>query len=254
MKILLTNDDGINAQGIQTLINKLVNLGQIYVVAPEGERSASSQAITMNRPIRVDEINYNIENVKAWSISGTPTDCVKLAIETLLPEKPDLVISGINAGPNMGNDVLYSGTVSAAIEGALHKIPSIAISLNKWQDCDFSYAAEFIWKFVDKNFKNDWQDSTLLNINIPAVAEEVIAGVKVTKLGERKYANAFHRRQDPRGRIYYWMGGEIVDSGNGEDTDIYALKNNYISITPIHFDLTDYEAVNNLRKWQLDIK
>ena len=246
MKILLTNDDGINAKGIQALINKISLLGEVYVVAPDGERSASSQAITMNKPIRVDEVELKIDNTQAWSSSGTPTDCVKLAIETLLPQKPDLVISGINAGPNMGNDVLYSGTVSAAIEGAIHKIPSIAVSLNKWQDCDFSVAAEFMHSFIQKNYNSEWHYSTLLNINIPAVAGELIGGIKITKLGNRKYENAFHRRQDPRGRVYYWMGGQIVDCDNAEDTDIYALKNNYISITPIHFDLTDYNSIEKL--------
>lgn len=252
MRILLTNDDGIGAPGIQALWRALSNIGQVTVVAPDAERSATSQAITVHQPIRVDEYCITEPKLCAWRVGGTPTDCVKIAVEELLPAKPDIVVSGINLGPNLGTDVLYSGTVSAAIEGALYGIPAIAVSLDTWQNGDFSIAAGFAAKLAQTVVQKKLPPNTLLNVNVPAVAADQIRGVAVTKLGVRQYANTFERRQDPRGRQYYWMGGQIVENDNDADTDIVAIQNKQISVTPIHFDLTNYGLMNMLSDWQLN--
>jgi 5'-nucleotidase len=253
VRILLTNDDGINAPGIKALWQNLNAIGDVFVVAPSFEQSAMSQAITVHNPIRVDSYPIGINNVVGWSISGTPTDCVKLALETLLTEKPDIVISGVNSGSNLGSDVLYSGTVSAAIEGALHNIPSIAISLDKRKDADFLFSAKFSVKLIKKMLQEKIPSNTLLNVNIPSNCNESDEEVAVTKLGVRKYTNSFDKRQDPSGRNYYWMGGQITDSENKEDTDVFAVKSGKVSITPIHFDLTDYQLMKTLEDWHMKI-
>lgn len=251
MRILLTNDDGIMAPGIQALWRELAGLGEVTVVAPDSERSATSQAITVHHPIRVDKHCIVDPPLCAWRVGGTPTDCVKIAVEALLEHKPDLVVSGINQGPNLGTDVLYSGTVSAAIEGALHGIPAVAVSLVSWQPADFGPAARFAAKLVKTLAERGLPPNTLLNVNVPAVAQERLAGVAVTKLGTIEYENTFERRQDPRGRVYYWMGGSIVDAANGEDTDVAAVKEGKISVTPIHFDLTNYAIMHLIEEWNL---
>jgi len=250
--ILLTNDDGIYAQGIQILADTLMqdeNI-KIFIVAPDHERSATGHAITMHRPLRAEEIKfYHNAMLKGWSVNGTPSDCVKLAIEYLLPQKPDLVISGINNGANLGTDVLYSGTVSAAIEAIILGIPAIAVSLTQQENSDFRFAANFVLRLIHIFNDYDLPSNTLLNINIPAKTRKEIAGVAVTRLGLRQYRNAFQKRVDPRGRNYYWLAGEIVDpEDEEEDSDIVAVKNSYISITPIHFDLTNYNLLNKLKK------
>lgn len=251
MRILLTNDDGIGAPGIQALWRELRDLGEVTVIAPDGERSAMSQAITVHHPIRVDRHCLEYPNLCAWRVGGTPTDCVKIALETLLEEKPDIVVSGINHGPNLGTDVLYSGTVSAAIEGALHGIPAIAVSLDTWKAADFSIAARFIHRLVPKVAQRALPPNTLLNVNVPALSTTELKGTRITKLGSREYENTFEQRTDPRGRLYYWMGGTVVDSDSDPDTDIAAVKEGYISITPIHFDLTNYAIMEMLRDWSI---
>ena len=248
MRILLTNDDGIAAPGIQALWQELAGIGEVMVVAPDIERSAASQSITVHHPIRVDKHGLEYPALCAWRVGGTPTDCVKIALESLLTEQPDIVVSGINQGPNLGTDVLYSGTVSAAIEGALYGIPSIAVSLTAWKECDFGPAARFAGKLAVILAKRSLPPNTLLNVNVPAIAEERINGVEVTKLGVIQYANTFERRQDPRGRTYYWMGGRAIDSPNGEGTDVMAVKKGYISVTPIHFDLTNYAIMDYVER------
>jgi len=252
LRILLTNDDGIGAPGIQALWQSLSRIAEVIVVAPDSERSATSQAITVHHPIRVDQYCINEPPLCAWRVGGTPTDCVKIAVEALMTEKPDIVVSGINLGSNLGTDVLYSGTVSAAIEGSLYGITSVAVSLDTWQACDFSIAADFTAKLVQTLIKKKLPPNTLLNVNVPAVSANEIAGTAITKLGVRQYANTFERRQDPRGRLYYWMGGQIVDNDNDPDTDIVAVKNKKISVTPIHFDLTNYGLMNMLTDWDLN--
>lgn len=251
LQILLTNDDGITAPGIQALWNELTSIAEIIVVAPDSERSATSQAITVHQPIRVDKHCIGHPNICAWRIGGTPTDCVKMAIESLLDQRPDLVVSGINQGPNLGTDVLYSGTVSAAIEAVLHGIPAIAISLDSWGNSDFQPAARFAKKLVGYMERNSLPPDTLLNVNVPGVKMAKFHGVQITKLGVRQYDNTFDKRTDPRGRTYYWMGGKVIDSANDQDTDVVALKSGKISVTPIHFDLTNYAIMDMLKGWNI---
>lgn len=251
MHILLTNDDGINAPGIEALWQELSALGTVSVVAPASEKSASSQAITVHHPIRVDRHCLDNPGICAWRVDGTPTDCVKLAVEALLPEPPDVVVSGINQGPNLGTDVLYSGTVSAAIEAALFNIPAIAVSLDSWKSDAFLPAARFARRLVETVLKQQLPPNTLLNVNVPDLAEPDLKGVSITKLGVRLYENTFDQRTDPRGRSYYWMGGSVVDNENDPDSDITAVKQGKISVTPIHFDLTNYRIMDMIKQWQL---
>lgn len=255
--ILLTNDDGIYAEGIQILAQTLLQEENIklYIVAPDHERSATGHAITMHRPLRAEEVNFfHNYNLSGWHVNGTPSDCVKLAIEYLLPEKPDLVISGINRGANLGTDVLYSGTVSAGIESIILGIPAIAISLTEHKEPEFEYAANYISKIFPLIYQHNLPGNTLLNINFPDINKE-IKGVVITCLGTRQYRNAFQKRVDPRGRCYYWLAGEAVDMINNSeiDTDVAAIKNNYISITPLQFDLTNYDLIDELKtiNWEI---
>ena len=251
LRILLTNDDGIGAKGIQALWHELSNIAEIIVVAPDVERSATSQAITVHSPIRVDHYVFENSRVSGWKIGGTPADCVKIALGTLLTEPPDIIVSGINHGPNLGTDVLYSGTVSAAIEGALHGIPAIAVSLDGGGNYEFGPAAKFMSTLVQNMVKRSLPANTLLNVNVPAVPTVEMNGVAITKLGVRQYDNIFEGRKDPRGRMYYWLGGNIVDNENDEDSDIVAVGMAKISVTPIHFDLTNYDAINLVQSWNL---
>lgn len=250
--ILITNDDGIYAEGIQRLSQCLYEKGPGYrlsIVAPDHERSAVGHAITMHRPLLVDEVSY-IHNpeLTGWCVNGTPSDCVKLAIEAILEDKPDLVISGINRGSNLGTDVLYSGTVSAAVEGLIMGIPSIAVSLTGNGDAkSFDFAGKFVCRLFPTLLEADLPKSTLININIPTDIEN-IKGVRATRLGDRRYRNAFEKRIDPRGRIYYWLAGELVEDDNEEeDTDTRAVREGYISVTPIHFPLTNDKVLPELK-------
>ncbi|TCO79797.1 5'/3'-nucleotidase SurE [Marinisporobacter balticus] len=253
MNILITNDDGIYAQGIYKLACALDNIANIYVVAPDRQRSATGHAITMHEPLRAEKIKFFDKDFQAWAISGTPTDCVKLAIEALIPEKINIVFSGINKGPNLGTDVLYSGTVSAAIEGAILGYPAVAVSLADFKDVDYNYAAEFCMSLAKKILDNPLPEDTLLNVNIPNCKKETLKGVNITTLGVRKYKNSFIERIDPRGQSYYWLGGEIMDEKNHEGTDIHSIKNDAISITPIHFDLTKFDLIEQVKKWNIEI-
>lgn len=253
MQILVTNDDGINAPGIRALCKELITLGDVTVVAPDSEKSATSQSITVHHPIRVDQ--HIIPGIEApgWRVGGTPTDCVKLALEALLEHRPDIVVSGINQGGNLGTDVLYSGTVSAAIEAALFNIPAVAVSLDSRHSPDFSPAAKFTRKFVSTMVKQQLPPNTLININVPDCAEDEMKGPIITKLGIRQYENTFQKRVDPRGRTYFWMGGSVVENNTDTDTetDIAVIKNKYIAITPIHFDLTNYNIMDLVKQWPL---
>ena len=257
MIILLTNDDGVYAEGIQLLAETLLQDADIdlFIAAPDRERSACGHSITMHRPLRAEKLKFLHNNsLKGWSINGTPTDCVKLAVEYLLPQQPDLVVSGINRGANLGTDVLYSGTVSAAIEATILGIPGIAVSLTNYERPDFRFAANFILRMLKMLKGKVFPPRTLLNINVPGVTRREIAGVEVTRLGLRQYRNAFQKRIDPRGRSYFWMAGEVDDSTDEEEgSDIYAIKRGYISITPVHFDLTDYGLIGELKKirWKI---
>ncbi|PKM80675.1 MAG: 5'/3'-nucleotidase SurE [Firmicutes bacterium HGW-Firmicutes-13] len=253
MRVLLTNDDGIFADGIQELSKIMQKLAAVYIVAPDRERSAVGHAITMHHPLRAERVKlFHNPNLPAWAVNGTPSDCVKLAVEAILPERPDIVISGINRGGNLGTDVLYSGTVSAAVEGIISGIPSIAISITDGDNPDFKYAAEFAGKLAVTVLEKGLPSDTLLNVNIPGLSRNELEGVAVTRLGMTRYNNEFEQRVDPRGRSYYWMVGEVVELDNGHDSDLSAIRENKISITPIHFDFTNYKIMNTLKKWPLE--
>lgn len=251
MKILITNDDGIFAEGIYKLAKKLNEKFEVYVVAPDRQRSATGHAITMHHPLRANKINFFDTNISAWAIDGTPADCVKLAVEALLDEKPDVIISGINDGPNLGTDVLYSGTVSAAIEGAIHGIQSMAVSMVGRENLNYNLGANFSFTLVEKLKEKKLPKDTLLNINIPNCKKEEINGVKITTLGIRRYKNSFVKRTDPRGQAYYWLGGEVIKEVQNASSDITCIEGKYISVTPIHFDLTKFDLVNEIKNWNI---
>lgn len=252
LNLLLTNDDGIYSEGLISLAKTISKIANIYIVAPDRERSAVGHAITMHEPLRIEKVTiseYNIE--QCWKVNGTPSDCVKLAIEILSEDKPDLVLSGINKGANLGTDVIYSGTVSAAIEAAIAGIPAIAFSITSYDNVDYDYPVEFAKKLCQQIIGNQLSDSMLLNVNIPPLKKNEIKGVYISHLGQRKYKNAFVRRKDPRGRFYYWLASELVEEDDDIGSDIWAINNNYISITPIHFDLTKYNVIKDIKKWGL---
>ena len=249
MRILLTNDDGIHAAGIQALRHSLEKIAEVILVAPSYERSATGHGITMHKPIRADKTLLPGSDQTHWSVVGTPADCVKLALEALLDAPPDLVVSGINHGANMGTDILYSGTVSAAIEGVINGLPSIAVSLTEYGDLDFSLAASFTARLCTLLKDKGFPVETLLNVNIPPGAK--VSGVQITKLGSRHYVNTVERRTDPRGREYFWLAGDVVNREGDGSTDVDAIKKNCISVSPIFFDLTNYQVIEELKEWDL---
>jgi len=253
MRILVSNDDGINAEGLYKLAKALTSLGKVLVVAPESERSASGHSITMHKPLRSNRIDFFGSDIEAWSINGTPSDCVKFALEVLAKGEIDLVVSGINRGPNMGTDVLYSGTVSAAIEGTIYGKPSIAFSLCCNENCNFDTASIIASDICRKLYLFGIEKDTVINVNIPYCPKENIKGIKITKLGVRKYKNCFIERKDPRGRSYYWLAGELDDVEDDEDTDIKAIKDNYVSITPIKIDLTNEKIYKEMKEKQWNL-
>lgn len=250
MNILITNDDGINAAGIYKLAKAVKNIGNVYVVAPDSEKSAIGHAITMHHPLRVKKISFNDKDINAYSVSGTPADCVKLGIEVILKDvNIDLVLSGINNGPNLGTDVVYSGTVSGAIEALIQNKPAMAISYNGKNITEEEYekSGKFILEIINK-FKNKLHllKDSVLNINIPDIKNMDPKGVKIGKLGVRKYENAFEERIDPMGNKYYWMGGKIREIPQDKNSDVALNEEGYISITPLHFDLTHYTKIDKI--------
>ena len=254
MRILISNDDGIYSNGIRALTEGLVKNNEVYVVAPDRERSATGHSLTLHRPLRIDEVSH-LNGVKsAYATDGTPSDCVKIAIGAILKESPEIVLSGINHGPNMGSDVLYSGTVSAAMEGAIYNIPSIAISLAEHKPQDFSCAVSFISNLLKSINKIKFPERTLLNINIPALPLSEIAGIEITKLGVRPYNDYFEKRIDPRGKTYYWLAGEAIEEDELPGTDVFAVRNNQISITPVTIHMTNENMLPELKEWVKDIR
>ncbi len=250
IKILLSNDDGIHAVGIRTLAERLSSQYEVYVVAPDRERSATGHALTLHKPLRVEEIDLGGEIAGAYAVTGTPSDCIKIALNAVLEVKPDIVVSGINHGPNLGADILYSGTVSAALEGALLGVPSVAVSLVNGQDknADFRPGADFIAEFVPQVVEAQLPPKTLLNVNMPGVSFSEVAGIKITSLGIRMYTDTYEKRLDPRNQVYYWLAGEIIDdSDEAEDSDVMALRNNFISVTPVTFDMTNWKLLETYR-------
>jgi 5'-nucleotidase len=250
MNILLTNDDGIYAEGILALRDALVEVGDVTVVAPDTERSAVGHAITISDPLRVKDA-YRRMKYFGHAVSGTPADCVKIAVRSILKQKPDLVVSGINLGPNTGFSVLYSGTVSGATEGSILGIPSMAISLGTFAEPNFTYAASFAARIAKLIHEKGLPSGTFLNINIPAVESAAIKGIKITKQGKTPIVESFEKRVDPRNHTYYWLAGEVIDLKGDEDTDILALKEGYISVTPLQWDMTQHSFMGELRKWEL---
>ncbi len=251
MRILLTNDDGIHAPGLDALYRQLKSIAEVKVVAPEVEQSAVGHAITIYNPLRVTEVHKQ-KNLFGYGVNGTPADCVKLGIKVIFPDPPDLVISGINLGMNAGDCIIYSGTVSAAAEGVIRGIPSIAVSLDTYDAlADFSYAAGFIKRLAQLVYKNGLPAETLLNVNIPAVTPDKIGGVRIARQGRFTFKDVFVKRHDPKGRTYYWLESEDIKIDPNMDCDLNIIRQNKISITPIKYDLTNYSYLEELKKWPI---
>ncbi len=246
--ILVVNDDGITALGIKNLIEVMQEIGRVVVVAPDGPQSGMGHAVTIGKPLRFDKINLYPE-VEMYKCSGTPVDCVKLAVNKVLKgKKPDLCVSGINHGLNSSINVIYSGTMSAAVEGAIEKIPSIGFSLDDFShQADFSHCKPYVKKIALEVLKNGIPEATLLNVNFPAGAN--IKGIKICRQANAKWAEDFEERKDPRQRPYYWLTGIFQNFDGGQDTDVWALENDYVSIVPVQFDLTAHHAIPILNTW-----
>ena len=244
--ILITNDDGIHSPGLLLLRQALSPLGRTIVVAPDRDNSAVSHSLTMTRPLQVREIGED-----TYAIDGTPTDCVILALGKILTQKPDLLVSGINAGPNLGDDISYSGTVSAALEGTVYGVQSLAVSLAGEAPLDFSQAASLAQMMAARILDQVLPHNTLINMNVPAGNSH--KGIRITRQGRRLWENAIHETEDPWGRKRYWIGGGTPVKDSSEDTDVRAIHDGYVSITPIHLDLTNHSGISHLRKiWSLE--
>ena len=247
MRILCSNDDGYLALGLNVLARAASGFGEVTIVAPDREQSATSHALTLHHPLRARRATDG-----AWMVDGTPTDCVILAVGELLDDRPDIVLSGINHGPNMGEDVLYSGTVAAAMEATVLGIPAVAFSytgehpeeLEGWQEV----IADFLRGVL---VRGDFPRDTLLSVNLPNVAPDEVKGVRVTKLGRRRYQDSLTRAQDPSGKEYFWIGGGTTNWTGPDDSDFRAVKDGFISVTPLHLDLTNFPLLDQIRGWDL---
>ena len=246
--ILIVNDDGINAPGIRKLISIMNDFGEVVVVAPDGPQSGKGHAITIESTIRCDKVIIDDGPQTEYSCSGTPVDCVKLAVNKLITRKPDLCVSGINHGSNSSINVIYSGTMSAAVEGALEGIPSIGFSLLDYShEADFSEGEKYIREITQSVLDNNLPDGVCLNVNIPkSVDDKKIKGIKVCRQAKANWVEEFDEREDPKGRKYYWLTGKFVNYDKGDDTDERALENHYISVVPVQFDVTAYHAISQL--------
>jgi 5'-nucleotidase len=246
--ILITNDDGIMAPGIRSLVEAVKDLGKVVVVAPDKPQSGMGHAITIGHPLRLQPVAI-FEGVEAWQCSGTPVDCVKLAVDKVLHRKPDICLSGINHGANHSINVIYSGTMSAAVEAAIESIPSAGFSLlDHSVEADFAGARKYARLVVQQMLKTKLDKHTVLNVNIPAVDAELIKGVKICKQAYAKYEEDFIQRSDPNGKKYFWLTGEFVNFDKGRDSDVWALEHNYVSVVPVQFDLTNYVLKSKLEK------
>lgn len=250
-KLLLTNDDGINAPGIAALADALKSFGDIYIVAPISEMSAMGHAITLSDPIKMVEVSKD-GAFFGYGIGGTPSDCVKLAIHGKIIPRPDLVISGINQGANLGIDIIYSGTVAGAYEGSVLGVPSMAISLNSFTRKDFSPAAHYAKYFARKILTHGLPKGTLLNINVPDAELDEITGIEVVRQGQAEYHEQFDRRLDPRQRVYFWLSGEREYLDLSPDLDEIAIRKNKVTVTPIQYDLTNYKMIDTVKSWKLN--
>ena len=249
--ILISNDDGIHARGIKALTAALREVADVTVVAPDRERSGASHSLTMDVPLRAHEIRDGV-----FAVAGTPTDCILLALKMLMPEPPDLVVSGINRGANMGDDVTYSGTVAAAMEATLLGIPAVSVSLCRCDSTDRKYdyeaAAAIARELALVVLERGLPDWTLLNVNVPNIPGSDIKGIQVVRQGKQVYEEAVIQKEDPRGRTYYWIGGELSKWENDPDTDFASVSQGYVSVTPVKLDLTDYAVMDDLRGWPMD--
>ena len=248
--ILVTNDDGIYTDGIYWLWEAVKDFGNVLVVAPDTEKSAVGHAITITNPLRTKHVNRR-GGFSGYAVNGTPADCVKIAVRSILKSPPDLVVSGINYGANVGTNVIYSGTVSAATEGTFLGIPSVAVSIDSHHPEDFKPAMDITQNTLKKVLKFGLPEGTLLNVNVPDIPDEKIKGIRITTQGNAYFKDRFEKREDPRGNIYYWMTGESIDPDSSGNTDNRALKDGYISVTPIHYRLTNESFMSDLESWEI---
>lgn len=248
MQILLSNDDGYLAPGLKILADCLANLGELSVVAPDRNRSAASNSLTLTRPLNIQKAENGF-----YKVDGTPTDCVHLAITGILKSEPDIVISGPNDGPNMGDDVLYSGTVAAATEGRFLGLPAIAVSMASFDPQHFDTACWAIEKLIAKLQDQPLKEDTILNVNVPDLPVAEIKGFQCTRLGNRHKSSGVVEQINPRGESVYWVGPPGAEQDAGEGTDFYAVKQGFISVTPLQIDLTRYDSLQNLNQWLCDI-
>jgi 5'-nucleotidase len=247
--ILVTNDDGINAPGIRNLVEAVKGLGKVVVVAPDKPQSGMGHAITIGNPLRLNPMHHLFDGVEAWQCSGTPVDCVKLAVDKVLRRKPDLCLSGINHGANHSINVIYSGTMSAAVEASIESIPAVGFSLLDYSvEADFTAARKYVRIIVEQVLAHPMDKHLILNVNFPAVPENLIKGIKVARQAYAKYEEDFIERNDPNKKKYYWLTGKFVNFDKGRDTDVWALEHNYVSVVPVQFDMTNYVLKGKLEK------
>jgi len=249
--ILVINDDGITAPGIRTLVNVMKTIGEVVVVAPDSPQSGMGHAITVNSTLHLERVSNDGELIE-FSCSGTPADCVKLGIREVLDRRPDICVSGINHGSNASINVIYSGTMSAALEAGIEGIPAIGFSL-----CDYNWNADFevckapVKAITEQVLKNGLNDGVVLNVNIPKVTKENLKGIKICRQARANWEEEFDKRQTPFGKDYYWLAGKFVNLDKGEDTDQWALDNGYVSVVPVQFDMTAHESIQSLNTWEL---
>ena len=248
--ILVTNDDGIYTDGIYWLWEAVKDFGNVLVVAPDTEKSAVGHAITITNPLRTKHVNRR-GGFSGYAVNGTPADCVKIAVRSILKSPPDLVVSGINYGANVGTNMIYSGTVSAATEGTFLGIPSVAVSIDSHHPEDFKPATDITQNTLNKVLEFGLPEGTLLNVNVPDIPGAMIKGTRITTQGNAYFKDRFEKREDPRGNIYYWMTGESIDPDSSGNTDNRALKDGYISVTPIHYRLTNESFMSDLESWEI---
>ncbi|TCJ17775.1 5'/3'-nucleotidase SurE [Flaviaesturariibacter flavus] len=250
--ILVTNDDGVTAPGIQNLVEAIRDLGKVVVVAPDKPQSGMGHAITIGVPLRLHRVHY-FGDIEAYQCTGTPVDCVKLAVDKVLHHKPDICISGINHGANHSINVIYSGTMSAAVEAAIESIPAVGFSLLDYSlEADFTAARRYVRQIVEQMLQAPPDKHTVLNVNFPIATPEEIRGIKLCRQAYAKYEEDFLERTDPHGRKYYWLTGEFINFDEGTDTDVWALANNYVSVVPVQFDLTHYKQKQQLESsWNI---
>ncbi len=250
--ILVTNDDGITAPGIRALIAVMAEIGDVIVVAPDKPQSAMGHAITINSTLYLNKVSTENATITEYTCSGTPVDCVKLAVNEILKRKPDLCVSGINHGSNSSINVIYSGTMSAAVEAGIEGIPAIGFSLLDYDwNADFEPVKSFVKKIVEETLTKGLQESVVLNVNFPKLKENEIKGIKICRQAKAMWEEKFDKRQTPFGKNYYWLTGEFVNQDKGEDTDEWALENGYISVVPVQFDLTAHHLIQHLNTWDL---